>query len=108
PSVVKLGISYEICESVPPTFVLTKDSGSLRDQSDANRTPGARVEAFVPLAVLLGRLSSPPATPAADECQPECDCPPGAPATAASALTATPVTPPTAGPVTLASGYALY
>jgi hypothetical protein len=76
PSVVKLGISYKICEKVRPTFVLTKDSGSLRDQSDANRTPGAKVETFVSVAAGLGRLSGPDvATVAPEECPPECDCP---------------------------------
>jgi hypothetical protein len=76
PSVVRLGTSYEICESVLPTFVFTKDSGSVRDQSDANRTGGAKVEAFVPLALMLGRLSGPPAAPvASDDCQPDCHCP---------------------------------
>ena len=82
PTVVKLTIAYEICEGVRPTLVLTQDSGSLRDQSDANGTAGAMVEAFVPVAVLLGRLSGPPAAPAgAEDCRPECDCPSGAGAT---------------------------
>ncbi len=76
PAVVKLGISYKICESVSPTYVLTNGSGSLRDQSDANRTAGAKVEAFVPLALLLGRLSDPAtAAAAADGCKPDCHCP---------------------------------
>lgn len=75
PSVVKLQISYGICKRVRPTFVLTKDSGSIRDQSDANRTPGAKVEAFVPLALLLGRLSDPAAAVAtAGDGEPDCDC----------------------------------
>jgi hypothetical protein len=76
PSVAKLHIAYSACERVPPTFVLTQDSGSVRDQSDANRTPGAKVEAFVPLALLLGRLSAPQsaAMPAGHR-QPRCDCP---------------------------------
>nr|WP_315249408.1 hypothetical protein [uncultured Duganella sp.] len=59
PAVAGLDISYCVCEREGPTFVLTCDSGSIRDQSDANRTPGALVEAFVPLALLLGRLSAP-------------------------------------------------
>ena len=76
PSVVSLAISYEICESVLPDFVMTRDSGSLRDQSDANRTGGAQVEAFVPLALQLARLSGPPAAEAAaDDCKPDCHCP---------------------------------
>lgn len=78
PSVVRIGISYEICESVLPALVMTKDSGSLRDQSDANRTAGAKVEAFVPVAVLLGRLSGPLAAAAAhaDCCAPTADSKP--------------------------------
>lgn len=89
PSVVKLSISYEICESVLPAYVMTKDSGSLRDQSDANRTAGAKVEAFVPVAVLLGRLSGPPAAAAhAESCKPDCQCPSGTPPSAAAAAVA--------------------
>jgi hypothetical protein len=75
PSVVKLHIEYSVCTGVQPTFVLAQDSGSIRDQSDANRTPGAIVDAFVPLGLTLGRLTS--ATAAAggeDDCPPECQC----------------------------------
>ena len=75
PSVMKLSISYEIREPVLPDFVMTRDSGSLRDQSDANRTSGATVEAFVPLASQLARLSGPAtADVPADACRPECRC----------------------------------
>jgi glutathione S-transferase len=88
PSVVRIGISYEICESVLPMLVMTKDSGSLRDQSDANRTAGAKVDAFVPVAVLLGRLSGPPPAAAAhaDCCKPTADSKPAADSTATSSL----------------------
>lgn len=76
PSVVRLTISYEICANVLPDFVLTKGSGSLSDQSDANRTAGAKVEAFVPVGVMLGRLSGAPEAAAhAESCLPECHCP---------------------------------
>jgi len=76
PSVVKLGISYEICDSVLPTLVFTRDSGTLRNQSDANSTGGANVEAFVPLARLLGRLSgAPSARGDAVDCKADCNCP---------------------------------
>jgi hypothetical protein len=75
PSVVKLHISYRVCEGVQPTFVLAQDSGSIRDQSDANRTAGAIVDAFVPLGVTLGRLgNAPAATEGEHECPPECQC----------------------------------
>ena len=109
PSVTKLSISYAVCESVPPTFVLTKDSGSLRDQSDANRTGGANVEAFVPIGVLLGRLSGPVvASTATEECRPDCNGPSTTTTTAASPVSATPGT---ATPTTTAvptSGRAMY
>lgn len=75
PSVVELHISYFVCEDVLPTFVLAQDSGSFRDQSDANRTPGAIVEAFVPLNLLLGRLEdAAPRSDATTDCPPACPC----------------------------------
>lgn len=78
PSVVRLHISYRLCTAVRPAFVVAQDSGSYRDQSDANSTSGAMVEAFVSLAVMLGRLTSTSAaavTPAAaEECPPDCQC----------------------------------
>lgn len=78
PSVLKLDISYGICESLRPTFVLAQDSGTVRDQSDANRTPGAIVEAFIPLALTLGRLTKPALAPVTakpeEHCPPDCDC----------------------------------
>jgi hypothetical protein len=96
PSVVELHITYGYCKGVRPSFVLAEDSGTVRDQSDANRTPGAIVEAFVPLALTLGRLGKSvaakesdkpkelcfpvddpetvvPEPPKAEDC-PECDC----------------------------------
>lgn len=75
PVVVKLHISYGVCAEVRPDFVLAEDSGSTRDQSDANRTGGAIVEAFVPLAVTLGRLSGPaPIAAPPEDCPPPCRC----------------------------------
>ncbi|QDV49900.1 baseplate J/gp47 family protein [Gimesia fumaroli] len=56
PSIVKLAVVYSLSTDVQPEFVLAQDSGSVRDQSDANRTKGATVEAFVPLKLSLGRL----------------------------------------------------
>lgn len=56
PSVLRLDVRYHVCTAVRPAFVQTQDSLSFRDQSDANRTPGAIVEAFVPLSVTLGRF----------------------------------------------------
>jgi hypothetical protein len=78
PAVVKLHISYGFCNSIHPTFVLAEDSGTVRDQSDANRTQGAIVEAFVPLALTLGRLTKTVAPTGApkpgEDCPPDCDC----------------------------------
>ena len=77
PTVVKLHIAYQLCKAVRPALVLAQDSGSIRDQSDANRTHGAIVEAFVPLAVTVGRLSKAAAAApeTAEECPPPCQCP---------------------------------
>jgi hypothetical protein len=74
PSVVKLHISYGFCEGLQPTYLLTEDSGSTRDQSDANRSSGAIVEAFVPLDVLLGRLADAPRQGAGTETDDAADC----------------------------------
>lgn len=106
PSVVRLRISYTVDDSVLPTYVLSQDSGSIRDQSDANRTAGAIVEAFVPLSVLLGRLSGAVmAAGEADECPPECSCP--SESTGTPAMPASAATQPTSTSA-LASGRALY
>jgi hypothetical protein len=75
PLVVKLHIFYRICKPGVPAYLLTQDSGSTRDQSDANRTGGAIVEAFVPLGLMLARLSGTTAlatTP--PPCPPPCNC----------------------------------
>ena len=107
PSVVGLYISYRVCESVHPRLVLTKDSGSFRDQSDANQTAGAIIEAFVPLAVTLGRLSKNVSlpNPVPDNCQPECT---GDKQNQMKETSQTGLVPTTATPVLHASGRALY
>jgi hypothetical protein len=74
PAVLKLNISYGVCQGVRPKFVQAEDSGTIRDQSDANRTAGAIVEAFVPLAVTLGRLSKGAAPESPEKCPPQCAC----------------------------------
>jgi hypothetical protein len=107
PSVVKLHIAYRLCKGVRPAFVLAQDSGSMRDQSDANRTPGAIVEAFVPLAVTLGRLSNPaPSLVPPEECPPPCPYP-SAPPSAAAAPSIAAAAPPAAA-LRQATGRALY
>jgi hypothetical protein len=106
PSVTKLVIAYRLCKPLRPAFVLARDNGSIRDQSDANRTRGAVVEAFVPLAVALGRLSSaaPPPETTEEQCPPPCACP-GAHAATTSAASTTA----TAGAAErLATGRALF
>jgi hypothetical protein len=104
PLIIDLHISYSMCDPTVPNFVISQDSGSTRDQSEANRTGGAVIEAFVPLGVTLGRLSGPdtnsnPPVP----CPPECNCP------SQSATTAsTPKVPASPTPIlSLATGRAL-
>ena len=76
PQVLSLRISYSICTEQLPKYVLAEDSGSIVDQSDANRTGGAIVEAFVPVGLMLGRLSRAAAAEEEEshECLPDCDC----------------------------------
>jgi hypothetical protein len=57
PYVLDLWVRYAINSPALPQLVLTADSGTLRDQSDANRTH-ARVEVFTPLAATLGGLET--------------------------------------------------
>jgi len=75
PSVVRLEIFYSICNAVLPEAVLAQDSGTTLDETDANRTGGALVEAFVPLPLALQRLSNaPPSTENTANCLPDCNC----------------------------------
>jgi len=77
PAVAHLALRYRLCNKVLPAHVLSEDSASLRDQSDANRTAGAVVEAFVPLGIALARLDAEPAHAGPDTgCPPACDCSP--------------------------------
>ena len=75
PFALHVGVAYTAPATIP-TFLLTLDSGSVRNQSDANRTPGAMVEIFTPLSVALGRLdaSEPNSDVAEPLCVPDCDC----------------------------------
>ncbi len=57
PLVLDVRISYSICAPLFPKFLLTLDSGSWLDQSDANRTPGAIVDVFVPIAERLEQMT---------------------------------------------------
>lgn len=103
PLVVAMRVRYALDTATFPEAVLTRDSGSWRDQSDANRTPGAAIEGFVPLSVLMRRLAPPapatgtPANPPAGSSPPASDCscgtatasatPPATPAGSATAVT---------------------
>jgi len=105
PSVLRLEISYSVADGVMPTFVLAEDSGSIRDQSEANRTAGAIVEAFVPLGVELGRLSAGSQTgEATQSCPPDCACD-GA---SAASNSGRPVTPPRVANAPPMTGRALF
>jgi hypothetical protein len=107
PSILRLQLAYAICTDVLPMFVLAQDSGTIRDQSDANRTPGAIVEAFIPLALTLGRLSkNVTVADAPEECPPECSCSGqhAAPAQTSSGTAATT----TSGDVAPATGRTLF
>ena len=87
PLVVNLRIRYSLSNAVMPAYVLTQDGGSMRDQSDANRTIGARIEAFVPLGVQLQRLSHTrveQATSDAGQVAAPCGCSGSAPAAPAA------------------------
>jgi hypothetical protein len=72
-------VRYSIDQPVLPTFLLTQDNGTLRNQSDANRTPGAVIEVFTPLIHALRHLDEQGAVALsmAEECVPECECPEG-------------------------------
>jgi hypothetical protein len=88
PLVVRMVVRYELSNQVLPKHLLTQDSGSLRDQSDANRTTGALVEALVPLSVLMQRLDGAQpvvAAPTANPCAPTCNCTREEPASVVSA-----------------------
>ena len=48
PQIVSVNLYYSVCCASLPDFVLTKDGGAIRDQSNANRTREASLELFVP------------------------------------------------------------
>jgi len=77
PQVLGLTALYSICTELLPKFVLARDNETIVDQSDANRTSGAIVEGFVPVGLVLERLSREAASTVAagQDCQPECGCP---------------------------------
>jgi hypothetical protein len=76
PFAIRVYVTYLIKDGVLPTYLLTLDSGTLRDQSDANRTPGAQIEMFTPLAVTLSGLEQIASNDrgAPTQCAPDCSC----------------------------------
>jgi hypothetical protein len=83
PYALKVSVRYNLGE-VLPTFLLTQDSGTLRDQSDANRMLDAKIEVFTPLIYALRRLEAMAgaASKTAEACVPACECPSGTASTA--------------------------
>jgi hypothetical protein len=63
PLIMRITIQYGIPAATLPKYVLTRDNGAWRDQSDANRSTGASVQAFVRVGDMLkpmsGRASGP-------------------------------------------------
>lgn len=85
PYALDVRVAYSVDQAVVPRLVLTYDSGTLRDQSDANRSPGAIVELFTPLGVTLARMDGTQAAVAGDgQCLPDCDCDGGNASTSAA------------------------
>ncbi|MEO7496033.1 MAG: hypothetical protein ABIT83_18640 [Massilia sp.] len=64
PAVLQLNLRYSVAAATP-AHLLTEDSATIRDQSAANGSDGAVVEAFVPLGVMLDRLDAGGAPPSA-------------------------------------------
>lgn len=58
PQILRLHVYYAACSDVLPAYVVTEDSGGLRNQSDANRTSGALVTAFTPISLGLPSSST--------------------------------------------------
>jgi hypothetical protein len=75
PQIVSINLYYSVCCAALPDFVLTKDGGAIRDQSNANRTTDASLEAFVPLAQTIVRAGGglPPTGAAESPATPQTD-----------------------------------
>jgi hypothetical protein len=57
PILASINVYYSQCLAVEPDYVLTKDGGILRDQTVANGSDNAKVEAFLSLHDSLARLT---------------------------------------------------
>jgi hypothetical protein len=109
PYALDVWVRYAIDEAVVPTFLLTVDSGTLRNQSDANRTPNARIEVFTPLLATLRRLAAGSAAPQATAgCVPDCACPTGEASTGPQKASAAAAPPPSTSSMARAERRALY
>lgn len=58
PLYIFVDVSYSLCCSSYPDYVITKDGNATRDQSDANTTNSASLEIFMPLAEMLRRAAA--------------------------------------------------
>ncbi|BBU33474.1 hypothetical protein BTHE68_72080 (plasmid) [Burkholderia sp. THE68] len=67
PFALDVSVTYEVTRAVLPSYLLTQDSGGLRDQSGANRSQDAAVDIFTPLVYTLRQLAG-PASPSGDAC----------------------------------------
>ncbi len=56
PQLISIHVSYGMRGSRRPAWVLTRDGGTTRDQSDANRSKDAIIEAFTPIGKMLERF----------------------------------------------------
>ncbi len=61
PRMLGLQVGYTLTTAQAPDFLLTVDSLGLRDQSAANRLPGAKVTTFQPVADMLAGFGPNPA-----------------------------------------------
>lgn len=112
PYALNVFVRYSIDGGVLPTFLLTQDSGTLRNQSDANRTPDALIEVFTPLIYALRRFEAPTlavASKTTEECVPDCECASGIASTSPAKKLAAPASTTIApSPVSRADRRALY
>jgi hypothetical protein len=84
PEYNQLLLNYSVCCATLPDRVITRDSGSFRDQTDANRISGGVVELFMPLSAAIRRLGQQTSLPQQNRARhaprPDCvDCLTGAP-----------------------------
>ncbi|WP_167238647.1 hypothetical protein [Massilia genomosp. 1] len=94
PQVLNLRVQYAAGQPVLPTYVLSADSGAVRDQSDANRTAGALVSMFTHLASGLPPSSDQAqAAAAGPACRAACACDASTLAPAAGQAAAPPAAP---------------